>query len=125
MNNIIVQRQTLLSGQMSTIEVANIDEFRLKKNDLVFVGKSEGEKINYAMITGAIRKPGLVALQEPSPISNFVNYQTDLLEDTYLGLIIVKKFNRESRSFRFEKYDIDDLDRIVNSSKDEVFPFRR
>ena len=119
-NNIIVQRQTL-SGQMSTIEVANIDEFRLKKNDLVFVGKSEGEKINYAMITGAIRKPGLVALQEPSPISNFVNYQTDLLEDTYLGLIIVKRFNRESRSFRFEKYDIDDLDRIVIHPKDEVF----
>ena len=49
---------------MATIKVDDRTKFELRKNDIVFVGKSEGEILNYVSINGAVRNPGIIMLDE-------------------------------------------------------------
>ena len=118
--NIIVQRE-ILSGQMATIKVDDRTKFELRKNDIVFVGKSEGEILNYVSINGAVRNPGIIMLDKPSNLFEYVDLKTDLLEDTYLGLIIIKRYDENARSYSVKKYNLINSNALEIKPRDEVF----
>ena len=78
---------------MVTIKVMT-GQIWIEKNDIVFVGKSKGEILN-CIQCGAVRNPGIIMLDGPSNLFEYVDLKTDLLEDTYLGLIIIKRYDEK------------------------------
>ena len=88
---------------------------------LFSLGKSEGEILNYVSINGAVRNPGIIMLDKPSNLFEYVDLKTDLLEDTYLGLIIIKRYDENARSYSVKKYNLINSNALEIKPRDEVF----
>ena len=60
-------------------------------------------------------------LDKPSNLFEYVDLKTDLLEDTYLGLIIIKRYDENARSYSVKKYNLINSNALEIKPRDEVF----
>ena len=62
-----------------------------------------------------------LCLMKPSNLFEYVDLKTDLLEDTYLGLIIIKRYDENARSYSVKKYNLINSNALEIKPRDEVF----
>ena len=121
-SGIVVQRETS-TGQKTTLEVDDPSSFRLNANDEILVRKSSGETLNFVSLSGAIRTEGIYPLDREASLSDYVNIETDLLANTYPGFLLIKRFNKLSRTYSIKKNDLYNLEKIKIFPRDEIFFF--
>lgn len=128
-NNITLLRKTAM-GLVETINVANVafDSFTLQSGDKLIINPLVGEALNNIRIHGAIRNPGEFKYFDGATISDFLNLESDLLDETYTLIAILKRFDQKIRSSKFIKFDLLSTARLENISllpRDEIFILSR
>jgi len=127
-NNISVTR-ILNSGKTTILNPKNISTFKLKSGDRVQVNPSVGEQINYIRLVGAIRNSGDFSLTgEKQVLGEFLNLDRDLVETTYTGFAILKRYNTRSKSHDMRSIDLisqDSIDNLKLYSGDQLFIFSK
>lgn len=122
------RRNTL--GQSSTIQVANedIESFRLQSGDRIIVNALAGESLDDVVIYGAVRNPGSFSYSSEAVLSNYINFNTDLLDETYTLMGVIKRFNKKIRAWNFIKFDLLNAGTASNTlikPRDRIYVFSR
>lgn len=124
LNNISVTR-ILVSGKTTVLNPKNLSSFKLRSGDRVQVNSSVGEQINYIRLTGAIRNSGDFSLTGDTQfLGEFINLQRDLVETTYTGFAILKRYNTRSKSHDLRSIDLisqNNIDKLKLYSGDQLF----
>lgn len=121
--NVSVTR-ILSNGKTTVINPQNHSKFKLNAGDRVQVNSSVGEKINYVKLTGAIRNEGDYALSGNQFLGEFINLSRDLVELSYTGFAILKRYNTRSKSYDLRSIDLisqDRIDKLRLYSGDQIF----
>jgi len=105
LNNISVTR-ILPSGKTTILNPKNLATFMLQKGDRVEINSSFGEQVNYISLNGAVRNAGEFSLDRSSFLGDYINLEQDLLESSYTGFAIIKRFNPRSKSYIFQSIDL-------------------
>ena len=122
------RRNTL--GQSSTIKVANkdIESFRLQSGDRIIVNALAGESLDDIEIFGAVRNPGSFSYSSEAVLSDYINFSTDLLDDTYTLMGVIKRFNKKIRAWNFIKFDLLNTEiasKTLIKPRDRIYVFSR
>lgn len=123
LTNISVTR-VLASGKTTVLNPLNPKGFALKRGDKVTINSSFGEQINYLSLIGAIRNAGDFSLEEGQNLGEFINLQRDLLESSYIGFAIIKRFNNRSKSYELLSIDLtsqESINQVQVFSRDKIF----
>lgn len=110
-------------GQYTTFTVNISNNIEIMPGDEILLGSQAGDTKNYINLIGFIRNPGTYEYSPDSVLGDYLNQNTDLLDSTYLGLALIKRFNPLTRTYRFLNLD------LINSTsynfkllpKDEIF----
>ena len=122
----IKRRDDIGNNNVIRVTSSNFDNFKLAKADEVIVNKFSGNINNGLEIIGAIRNPGTYFLDTNANLAQFINLQTDLLDDTYTPLSIIRRFDAVTRSWKYIKFDLlHDLSSITLKDKDQVLILRK
>lgn len=111
LDNISLQRRNNF-GQIETISVKSNQVLELKNGDTFKVHSLEGETLNSILLTGAIRNSGEYQYKDGMILSDIFKLQTDLVNDTYVGLGILKRFNAVTRTYNIEEFNLLDQSRL-------------
>jgi len=125
LDNISLQRKNNF-GQIETISVNSNQVLELKNGDTFKVHSLEGETLNSIMLSGSIRNSGEYQHKDGMTLSNIFNIQTDLRNDTYVGLGILKRFNPITRTYNIKEFNLLDqsrLDEIQLKAGDKLYFF--
>ncbi len=123
-NNISVKR-LLPSGEKIVIKPEDLS-FVLKNGDKITVNASDGQTIQSIELTGAIRNAGDYSIKDNLTLGSIVDLKTDLLEETYTGLAIIKRLNFASKSYRLVLFNLSSqpqIDKLNLYAGDKIFIF--
>jgi protein involved in polysaccharide export with SLBB domain len=121
--NISVTR-VLDSGKSIVLNPRDPNIFKLRIGDKVKVNSSIGEKVNYISLIGAIRNVGDFSISANQNLGQFIDISRDLLESTYTGFSIIKRFDNQSKSYELFSIDLtsqDELNNLKVFSRDKIF----
>lgn len=112
-------------GNARVIEVSSneFSSFKLANGDEVVINRISGSVNQGVRIVGAIRNPGVYSLAKAEKLGDLINLKTDLLDNTYTPLAIIKRFNFQTRSSYFFKFDLlnsTQLSEIALVDRDEI-----
>ena len=122
--NISVKR-LLPSGEKIIIKPDD-SSFILKNGDKITVNASDGQTIQSIELTGAIRNAGDYSIKDSLTLGSMIDLKTDLLEDTYTGLAIIKRLNFASKSYRLVLFNLSSqpqIDELNLYAGDKIFIF--
>ena len=120
--NIVVERMNKI-GQKTVINASNLDDFKLQNGDVVIVNRTQGETLNYFTLSGSIRNQGIYEYKDGMSLSSVINTENDLLEETYMGLILLKRYSPETKSYSFSSLSFQEksFQSIKLQPKDHLF----
>ena len=124
-NNISLKRKNEY-GQYVTYSHKLTDSFTLKAGDKVEIGSSSGENLKNIKLLGSIRKAGNFPFQDNLVLGRLISIETDLLDRTYTPFVLVKRYNRSTRSYTFLDTDLISqarLNKFKLKEGDEVYFF--
>ena len=124
-DNISIER-LLPSGLRTVLNPTSPSKFLLKNGDRIVVNASVGQKINSVSLAGALRNTGEYSLQAAKNLGDIIKVERDLLNNTYTGYAILKRFNFTSKSFRLLSFNLsnqNEVNKVNLSSGDEVYVF--
>ncbi|MDA9021368.1 SLBB domain-containing protein, partial [Gammaproteobacteria bacterium] len=125
LRNISLQRRNQY-GQIETISISSNQSLELRNGDIFEIHSSEGETLNSILLSGAIRNAGTYQFKDGMNLSEILNLDTDLKNDTYTGLGVLKRFNRITRTFNIEEFNLlnqSNLDDIQLAAGDRFYFF--
>ena len=125
LSNISVER-ILDSGEKTTLNPSNLNEFIVKNGDSITVNSAEGQTINTISLYGAIRNKGEYSIENKRNLGDVIDINKDLLDNTYTGFAVLKRLNFSSKSYRLLTFVLTDQS-ILNEfniySGDKIFVF--
>jgi len=128
-DNLTLHRKTEM-GLVETINISreSMNSFKLQSGDKLIINPLAGESLNNIKIYGAIRNPGDFKYFDGSSLSDFINLESDMLDETYTLMAVLKRFNKNIRSSTFLKFDLLSSDRLKDiqlEPRDEIFILSR
>lgn len=126
-NNISIER-ILPSGKTSVLNPNGDLNFKLQNGDKITVNSQIGEKTNYFSLKGAIRNAGEYTFNENKVLGDYLNLERDLLDSTYVGLAVLKRFDPVSKSYNVYTFDLTNSNRLTKIglfSGDQIFIFSK
>lgn len=126
-NNISIAR-ILPSGKTTVLNPNGDLNFSLKNGDKITVNSQIGEKTNYFSINGRVRNAGEYTFNDNKVLGDYLNLERDLLESTYVGLAVLKRFNPISKSYNAFTFDLTNANRLSKIglfSGDQIFIFSK
>jgi polysaccharide biosynthesis/export protein len=125
--NITIKRLTK-NNKFETISINNNLDFSLKPGDEIIINPLMGESINNLAVFGALRNTGQFSIEGETSLGAFLTLERDLLEETYTGFGIIKHFDRRTRSWSIEKFNLLDQNTVNNKvvrAGDEIYVFSK
>lgn len=122
---VLVKRKDALSN-ISTIKITPemFNNFELQNGDELVINKVFGSQVNGIEIMGAIRNPGSYFLEDGGTLGDFLNINTDLLDNTYLPLSLIRRFDKSYGDWRYIKFDLmNDFSNKELMNKDQIIIF--
>jgi len=123
--NVSLKRKNAL-GQYTTYSHEADDNFELEPGDIIAIGSAVGENLKNIRLIGSIRNSGNFSYESGLTLGNLINIETDLLDNTYTPFVLVKRYNRSTRSYSYLDTDLisqDGLNRFMLRPGDELFIF--
>ena len=123
--NVSLKRKNAL-GQYTTYSHETNDNFDLEPGDIIAIGSAVGENLKNISLIGSIRNSGDFSYESGLTLGNLINIETDLLDNTYTPFVLVKRYNRATRSYSYLDTDLisqDGLNKFMLRPGDELFIF--
>lgn len=123
--NVSLKRKNAL-GQYTTYSHETDDNFDLEPGDIIAIGSAVGENLKNISLIGSIRNSGDFSYESGLTLGNLINIETDLLGNTYTPFVLVKRYNRATRSYSYLDTDLisqDGLNKFMLRPGDELFIF--
>ncbi|MDA9068897.1 SLBB domain-containing protein [Gammaproteobacteria bacterium] len=124
-NNISLRRKNEY-GQYKTTKVVYDENFQLKNGDQLIVGTVTGEWIDSVKLLGTIRNAGDYQFSDGDSLGSLIKLDRDLLNETYMPFISIKRFNQKTRAYSFLAADLLSQERLNSfplQRGDEVYVF--
>lgn len=127
LDRVIVRR---LNSSQETIYVPRneISSFKLAAGDEIIIQKSSLSKSNYVSVEGEIRNAGDFSYSNKKSLGEIIDLKRDLLETTYTGYAIIKKFQEVSKTWTIRSFDLfnqNNLNQILLNPGDKVYIFSK
>jgi polysaccharide biosynthesis/export protein len=125
LSNIIIKRRAA-DGQYQTISTSLKKGELLQAGDEIFIQPLKGDQLDYVELKGSIRNIGQYQYSSGLTLGDILNLNSDLLDNSYTGLGVIKRYNIRSRSYSMLTFDLLDQSSINKTnlnSKDEIFIF--
>lgn len=113
-------------GQMNTTQISSESDLLLKNGDLINIGSIDGEWIDKVKLTGSIRNEGIFGFDDEMKLGDLINLTRDLLNETYVGYITIKRFIPSTRTYSYISLDLLSQSRLNEFSLlrgDEIFVY--
>ena len=113
-------------GQYDVISPPNSADFRLQNGDVVLVNELKLDDRGFILIEGATRKAGLFSFNQSLQFSDYINLETDLLNNAYPAFMVRKSFDSNTKSWKFNNYTLTDQESIASikiASNDHFYIF--
>lgn len=126
-NNISIER-ILPSGKTAVLNPNGDLNYKLQNGDKITVNSQMGEKTNYFSLKGAIRNAGEYTFNENKVLGDYLNLERDLLDSSYVGLAVLKRFDPVSKSYNVYTFDLTNPNRLTKIglfSGDQIFIFSK
>ena len=127
LDRIIIRRVTS-SQETLYIPRDEIASFKLVAGDEVLIQKSTLSKSNYVSIEGEIRNAGDFSYSNAKSLGEIIDLKKDLLETTYTGYAIIKKFQEASKTWiiqTFDLFDQNNINKILLNPGDKIYIFSK
>ena len=127
LDRIIIRRMTS-SQETLYIPRDEIASFKLVAGDEVLIQKSILSKSNYVSIEGEIRNAGDFSYSNAKSLGEIIDLKKDLLETTYTGYAIIKKFQEASKTWiiqTFDLFDQNNINKILLNPGDKIYIFSK
>ena len=127
LDRIIIRRMT---SSLETLYIPRdeIASFKLVAGDEVLIQKSTLSKSNYVSIEGEIRNAGDFSYSNAKSLGEIIDLKKDLLETTYTGYAIIKKFQEASKTWKIQTFDLFDqnnINKILLNPGDKIYIFSK
>ena len=128
-SSITIERK-MPEGSFETLKVdANQqDDFQLKSGDRLIVNKLEGELLDNINLVGSVRNPGKYKYFEGATLSDLININEGLLDNSYTPIGIIKRFNKNIRAWSFIEFDLlnsNALESLSLQPRDHIYVLSR
>ena len=117
-------------GQISTMQInkSNLSDFEVEGGDKLIVNAMAGESLDEVSIFGSVRNSGSFSFEDGATLSDYINFDNDLLDNTYTLMGVIKRFNKEIRAWTYIQFDLLDVDlstKIQIQPRDKIYIFSR
>ena len=125
-NNISIKR---LSSRGNYSVLGNEIQINMLLNnaDEIRVGRLIGDDINKIQLSGAVRNSGVYPYKPKQKLFDVLDPQYDLLDNTYTGFGLIKRYDPKTRSHYWLDFDLVNLDKSNHElmKNDSIFIFQK
>lgn len=124
----IVLKRITKNNKVETISISDNLDLNLAPGDEIIINPLRGEAINNIAIYGALRNTGQFSIKTNANLGDYISLDRDLIEETYTAFAIIKHFDRRTRSWNLERFNLLNQEKLNTTkvfSGDEVFIFAK